>query len=195
MTPTNKSRIQIATAPVVTPISVSEFKLFARIDHDDEDAALSLMIEAVTDAAEQYLGRALIEQSITYTLDEWPGREVELPYPPLISVTGIFLRGSDGTFPVTPYAASNYFVVTEGIPGSIVLRTGATAPTNADVEAAGYQIRYKAGYGDEATDVPAAIRQALLVWTNNAYENRVVTVEPPVEVRSALSLYRVERLK
>jgi len=194
MTIENKSRIQIATAPATTPISVTEFKLFARIDHDDEDAALALMISAVTDAAERYLGRALIEQSITYTVDNWPGREVELPYPPLLSVTGIYLRKSDGTWDTTAYAATNYYVITEGIPGSIALVTGATEPTNGDCDSGRFQIRYKAGYGDEATDVPAAIRQALLVWANNAYENRVVTITPPEEVRSALSLYRVERV-
>lgn len=194
MTIENKSRIQIATAPAVTPISVSEFKLFARIDHDDEDAALALMIAAVTDAAERYLGRALIEQTIYYTLDNWPGREVELPYPPLISVTGIHLRKADGTWDATPYDAANYYAITEGIPGSIALRSGAVEPINVDADYGRYQIRYKAGYGDEADEVPAAIRQALLIWANNAYENRAVTIVPPDEVRSSLSLYRVERL-
>jgi uncharacterized phiE125 gp8 family phage protein len=189
----NKTRVLIETAPTVEPVTLAEFKTFARLDHDDEDAALTLLLQAVREAAESYLGRALLEQTLYYTMDKWPGAEVELPYPPLITVEGVYTRESDGTW--TLYDADNYFVVTEGIPGSLVLKTSATPPSAPNVAAAGYQIRYTAGYGDTASDVPAAIRQAILTWATAAYATRAVTVEPPPEVRSSLSLYRVERLK
>lgn len=189
----NKTRVQIETGPTVEPVSVAEFKTFARLDHDDEDAALTLMLQAVREATEKYLGRALLEQTIYYTMDKWEGSEIELPYPPLLEVEGVFTRESDGTW--TEYDAGNYFVVTEGIPGSIVLKVGAVAPDAPEVDAAGYQIRYTAGYGDAAEDVPSAIRQAILGWATVAYNTRAVTIEPPPEVRSMLSLYRVERLK
>ena len=189
----NKTRVQIYTAPTVEPVSVAEFKTFARLDHSDEDAALTLMLQAVREAAEKYLGRALLEQTIYYTMDKWEGSEIELPYPPLLTVEGVYTRESDGTW--TEYDSGNYFVGTEGIPGSIVLIVGAVAPDAPEVDTAGYQIRYTAGYGDAAADVPAAIRQAILGWATVAYATRAVTIDPPPEVRSMLSLYRVERLK
>jgi uncharacterized phiE125 gp8 family phage protein len=189
----NKTRVQIETAPTVEPVSVAEFKMFARLDHDDEDSALLLMLASVRKAAEMYLGRSLLEQTIYYTLDKWEGREVELPAPPLLSVLGVYTKESDGTW--TEYDSENYFVVTEGIPGSIVVKQSVTAPTAYYADAARFQIRYKAGYGDTATDVPAAIRQAILGWATVAYATRAVTIDPPPEVRSMLSLYRVERLK
>lgn len=189
----NKTRVLIETAPTVEPVTVSAFKTFARLDHDDEDAVLTLMLVAVREAAEKYLGRALLEQTIYYTFDRWEGDEVELPYPPLLTVEGVYTRESDGTW--TEYDADNYYVVTEGIPGSIVLKVGATPPSAVNAPAAGFQVRYTAGYGDTAEDVPSAIRQALLTWANVAYATRAVTVEPPPEARQLLSLYRVERLQ
>lgn len=186
------TQIYIASPPTVEPVTVDEFKLFARIDTTEEDSVISLMLVAVREAAEKYLGRALLNQTIYYTLDKWPGRSVELPYPPLVSVDGVYLLKEDGSY--TEYSAENYFVVTEGIPGSIQLKPGSVTPSNTDVDFAGYQIRYTAGYGTTAADVPSAIRQAILVWATNAYENRVVMPQPPIEVRSSLSLYRCERI-
>ena len=188
-----KTSILIQTEPTVEPVSVDEFKTFARIDNDDEETAISNLLVATRQATEKYLGRALLEQTIYYNLDEWEERRIELPYPSLLSVTGVYLRNEDGTF--TEYDSDNYYVVSDGIPGSIVIKTGSTMPDNTHVDYAKYQIRYKAGYGDAAVDVPEAIKQAILVWANNGYANRVISPEPPIEVRQALSLYRVERLK
>jgi uncharacterized phiE125 gp8 family phage protein len=63
----------VTTEPSTEPITTEEFKLFARIDGDDEDTLIQGFIEASRMAAEIYLGRALLSQTITLKMDWWPG--------------------------------------------------------------------------------------------------------------------------
>lgn len=182
----------IYTAPAVEPISVEEVKLFARIDGDDEDSLLSQFIVAARVAAENYLGRALITQTIRASVDFWPESGLlELPRPPLQSITQIATRDEDDV--LTVYSDEYYYSVTEALPGYVKIKKGITPPENTDRENAGIIIDYVAGYGDRAEDVPEPIRQALMLWTSVIYESRVVASDPPPEARAMLDLFRVER--
>jgi uncharacterized phiE125 gp8 family phage protein len=178
----------IFTAPAVEPVTVSEVKTFGRIDGTDEDALITGFIQSVREEAEKFLGRALIDQVVRMTLDYWPGNIVELQRPPLSSVSGIYLIDEDGVS--TTYAASNYFVVTDSIPGQIVIRDGITPPVNEVRDVAGIRIDYVAGYGSTAVYVPRAIKDALMQWTMQVYEQRCLTPEPPPEARVLLSSFR-----
>jgi uncharacterized phiE125 gp8 family phage protein len=181
------------SAPSVEPISVSELKTFARIDGDDENTLLSQFIVAARIAAEDYLKRSLITQTIRATIDFWPeSGKIELPRPPLQSITQIATRDEDDA--LTVYDSDYYYAITESIPGCVVIKKGATNPANYDRDYAGIIIDYVCGYGDRAQDVPEPIRQALYLWTTSIYENRVVSTEPPPEARPLLDIFRVERI-
>lgn len=182
---------KVTTHPATEPITLQELKDFARIDGTDEDTLLNSFIESARRACENYLGRALIEQTITMKMDLWPRIIIELPRPPLISITAV--ETLDESDVATVYASSNYFIITTSEPGSLVIKIGASMPNNTARNYGGYQIRYKAGYGSSKTDVPSAIRDGIKLWATDIYENRFVRDEPPPEAMSLLYPYRVLR--
>lgn len=183
---------EVTTEPVTEPITADDLKTFARIDGDDENSLLETIIEAVRESMEFYLGRSLMEQTITLTMDFWPDRVIELPKPPLLSVVSVYVLDEEDT--QTEYAASNYYRVTEAIPGLVCLTQEATGPTNTDRDKAGFAIKYLAGYGSLITDVPAGIRVAMMQWATMVYDGRAMTTTPPPEVKQNLDLYRVIKL-
>lgn len=183
----------VSTAPASEPVSLSEFKTFARIDGTSEDFLLERFIEATRGAMELYLGRALIEQSITLKMDFWPGEVIKLPRPPLISITQVVTLDESDT--ETSYASSNYYAITEQEPGLLCLKQDITWPENTDRDYGGFEIQYKAGYGSGSQDVPELIRQGILMWATQVYENREISSEPPAVVKLLLdNTYKMPRI-
>ena len=176
--------------PFIDSTFVNEFKEFARIDNSAEDVSLQSIIASAVQAAEKYLGRMLTTRRVYYGFNKM-SREIELPYPPLQTVEGVYVREEDGT--LTAVTTDDYYANIERIPGSVVFMQTATLPVAlSDVEP--FVIKYTAGYSDNVCDLPDAIKHAILVWANDGYQNRVIQPEPPIEVKSLLSLYSVERL-
>ncbi len=183
---------KVTTAPAIEPVTLAELITFGRLDSGVEDTMLEGFLEAARQATESYLGRALIEQSITMKMDWWPGTVVELPRPPLISITKVATLDEDDT--ETTYSSDNYYVITEGIPGKIILKQSVTAPQNTDRNYGGYLIEFKAGYGTMANDVPRPIREGIMLWAAAAQATRVLdSKNPPPEAKSKLDLFRVLR--
>jgi len=159
------------TGPAREPLSIEDAKEHLRIDQHEEDVWLLDAIKAVRMRAEGMMGRALITQTLEAALGYWPaGRVIELPKPPLVSVTSVKYYGEDDT--EYTLAASNYHVDTRTTPGRIVLKGTAQWPATALREVNGVIIRFVAGYGSEAADVPAEIRSALKLWLGELYEVR-----------------------
>lgn len=183
---------QVTTPPAIEPITAEDVKLFARIDGTEEDTLIESFITAARENAEAYLGRAFITQTITLKMDWWPQEKLPLPRPPLIAITAVETLDEDGT--ATTYDSSNYYVITEDIPGLLVLKQGVSAPYQTVRDYGGYQVRYTAGYGTLATDVPAAIREGLKLWATKMYEDRVMTTEPPQETKAMFNSYKVHRI-
>lgn len=188
-----KLRFKILTPPTIEPFTAEELKIFGRIDGTDEDALIDSFIATVREAAEKYLSRALLEQTIVASFDFWPGDVVELPKPPLISITEV--RTIDESGAETTYSSGNYYADIISLPGRCVINFDATPPVNSSYrQRGGYEIEYKAGYGDEAIAVPESIRNALKLWVINIYENRQFSSEPPQLVKSILDLYKVKKI-
>jgi uncharacterized phiE125 gp8 family phage protein len=179
----------LVTAPSIEPVTVTEMKDYARIDGSDEDTALGSFITAARQASELYTHRAFLEQTWRISYDWWEDMAIELPRPPLISITKVETVDEDGI--ATLYAASNYYAVTDATPGKIALRIGATPPTNYDRDVAGYRVTYLAGYGSLATYVPELLRLAVKQWAVVIYEERAMTPEPPPNIKVLLDLYKV----
>ena len=178
---------------IYCPVTLEEFKLFARIENSSEDVALQSMLDGVTDAAIAYLGRCLINQKVTYRFSFFENPDsIELPYPPLQEVEGIFYWKAAADTVMTAWSSDNYILMKEGIPGSIIFKPSVIFP-EAVYDQYGFAVKYTAGYGATRASVPAAIKEAIKIWANTAYANRVISVEPPPEVRSSLSLFQVVR--
>ena len=167
-------RLSLLTAPVDEPVSLAEAKLHASIDESASNASVAAMISAARKLAENYTRRVFITQTWKMFLDEWPCASfIELPKAPLQSVTHI--KTYDDSDAATTLAASNYFVDTMTKPGRIVLRGTGSWPTVARV-ANGIEIQFVAGYATNPADVPAEIRQAILMMVTNMYEHRGETI-------------------
>lgn len=180
----------VSTPPAIEPVSLEDFKTFARIDGTDEDSQLLSFLITARSLVEKYLNRALIEQTITLKMDSWPEKEsFELPRPPLISITAVETLSEADV--ATVYAASNYYIITTKEPGLFILKHGATPPQNTERYYGGYQIRYKAGYGATSASVPNIIKDCIKQWATVMYENRAIVEEPPAEIKLSLTNYRI----
>jgi len=198
--------VALVTGPAVEPVTLDEVKAWAKIDAADEDALLTSLVAAAREAAEQYLRRALISQTVRLTLDldgcgvhlsegvyDLPVSAiygglptvVELPRAPVSSITSVVtydLDNAPGTF-----AASNYSLNADG--NRFVLASGATWPSNLRPVAA-CAITYVAGYGDAASAVPQSIRTGILMHAQTMYDGRIVC-DMPENCQRLLRPYRV----
>jgi uncharacterized phiE125 gp8 family phage protein len=151
-------------------VSVDDAKLHCRVDHSSEDALFTRLIGVARRQCEMISQYAFTTRTLISKLDCWPYSGcIELPYPPLQSVTSIMytdIEDGENTF-----ASSNYVVDTHSTPGRIILKSGVNWPSEDLQVGAPITITYVAGFGDE-NDVPDAYKQAMLLLVGHMYENR-----------------------
>mgnify|MGYP000870870021 CR=1 FL=1 len=145
--------IRVVTPPAVEPVSIDECKLDARVDGDAEDMLFASWIAAARDEVEKTSRRALINRTLELSLDGWPNAgRIELPYPPLVSVTQVTYYDSAGA--QQTWDSSNYIVIADQEPGLVALAANISWPTDLH-DWPRVRIRYVAGYGASAVSVPA----------------------------------------
>jgi uncharacterized phiE125 gp8 family phage protein len=164
--------LKLISPPMVEPVTLVEAKAHLRLDSDADDAYVSALISTARERVELFLRRALITQTFDYTLDRFPAnrRWIDLPRPPLQSVESvkyIDTAGNQQTLPPETYvvdASSNEM-------GRVALAWNQFWPiTRWSINSV--VIRFVAGYGDIAADVPQAIKHGILIEISNLYENR-----------------------
>lgn len=206
------SGLKIVTGPAVEPISRVEARDHLRLDEDVDDSQVRIYIQAATEWAENYTNKAFISRTVQMMLDGateletplWEGvrtgpsnidycDHIELAMNPVTSVQSIKYHQKDDTEVI--WATSNYQVDTFSEPARIVLKSGGSYPS--DLRAAnGLEINFTAGYGPSPSNVPEAIRVAILQYVTFLYEHRgdyEGTVSPPVSIGNLLDPYRVLR--
>ncbi len=194
----------IAEAAASVPLLLSdgdeeiEDHLLMRIDSMTEDALIASLIVTSRLHIEAALGLALLTQAWSYFADAWPrNREIALPLKPVQAVTAVRVWAQDGTSQTV--SANTYTLDGEGTPPRLVLSRSA-APPAPGRSASGIEIAFDAGYGDAGIDVPAPIRQALLLLVAHWFENRephrfdMSETEIPHMVSALLAPYRGRRL-
>ncbi|ORE90200.1 hypothetical protein ATO13_23231 [Stappia sp. 22II-S9-Z10] len=162
------------TAPAAAPVSLDEAKLHLRVDHDDEDALISALIDAATqhlDGVDGILGRALMSQTWEVDATCWRSGAFRLRPDPVQSIVSAKVVAPDGGETVVDVDTFR-LDATRGMWRPL---TGISFP---DLPTRDHQflIRFTAGYGDDPEDVPAPIRQAILLLVGAWYENREETV-------------------
>lgn len=159
--------------PAEYPITLQEARLQCKVDTDDDDSRITMLIAEATDeldAIEGWLGRALITQTLELVLDRFPcgdDKKIYLPYPKLQSVSSVKYLDSSGT--EQTYDPDEYRVVNDATPPYIEPAYGTSWPSTQSVSAA-VRVRYVAGYG-AAEDVPARIKQYMLHMIAYRYEH------------------------
>jgi uncharacterized phiE125 gp8 family phage protein len=157
----------LLSGPSVEPLSLDEAKQFLRVEHDDDDDVIAALIAGARVHVEAQTRRALTTQSWRLIRDGWPadGRIRALPAPLRALAAARIYRLDGSTQTIDPGA----FVVDPA--GAGLSFTPGALPAPARI-AAGIELDVGAGYGDDATDVPQALRQAIRILVAHWYENR-----------------------
>jgi uncharacterized phiE125 gp8 family phage protein len=188
----------MTNGPALEPVTVAEAKAHLRVDASSEDALIASLIITSRLHVEAALGIALISQAWSYFIDRWPtSGQVSLPLKPVQSVDVVRVWSADSTSQML--SAASYALDGVGAPPRLSW-VGPFPPPVAGRTVNGIEIALTAGYGDAAGDVPAPIRQALLLLVAHWYENRepveigATDVEIPHMVSALLAPYRARRL-
>jgi uncharacterized phiE125 gp8 family phage protein len=178
-------KFKLISAPAIEPITLAEAKLHLKVNSTLEDSLITSWITTTRRMVERYLNRALITQTYELYLDHWPCYpccEIQLPFPPLQSVTSVKVF-TDETTEQDLAAASYYWVDAVEEPGEIVKRYEAVWPIPQPGRVNPIKITFVAGYGDTAATVPQEIKDAMKIWLTDLYENRgSIAVGPAVLV-------------
>ena len=183
--------LELVTGPASEPVSLAEAKAHLRVDHDDEDALIGRLVTAARETAERLTGRAFIAQSWRLWCDRWPARiprALSIPKPPLISATSVAAYDRSGA--ATTLSSDAYIVDSAAAPGRIVLKDTAVLPVDLR-QANAIAVTFQAGYGANASDVPAAIRAGVLSLVAHLYEARGDSMAAPPGALAQLAAFRV----
>lgn len=173
ITDTNRWSLEVSTAPTIDGNSRDDLKAHLRIDTSAEDGFLDTLLAAARSKLEKDTRRAINTQTLKLYMDKFPnGSWLELPRPPLISVTSITYTDTDGNSGQT-YSSSNYQVDAKSTPGMIRLGRSVTGwPSVLSDTLNAVTITYTAGYGATNASVPADLRHALKLLYGHWYTNR-----------------------
>jgi uncharacterized phiE125 gp8 family phage protein len=168
----------LVTAPTAEPVTLAEVKAQLRITVTTYDTLLNALITAVRmhlDGRDGWLGRALLEQTWDLKLDCFYSDEIRIPLGPLRSITSVIYKDASGNQQTLSTADYQVVGVDNGWQGSITPSYGKYWP-NTYPQPESVTIRFIAGYapgsgspGDPAQNVPAPIKQAMLLMIKNLY--------------------------
>ena len=153
-------------APSVEPLEPARLKGPMRVDYTDDDVELLDAITEARDWAEQFLGRALITQTITEKFCTL-GDTLELRWPAVQSITSVTYVDADGdtqTLAATVYELGDHLGI-----GQVRLKYNQTWPTTR-TQADAVTCVYVAGYGAAASNVPKAIQNAMIAYIQYRYD-------------------------
>lgn len=166
--------LSLITPPDIEPISVEEARQQVRINTGDEDDLLMAFIGAARHQAEAITGRQLIEATWELQLDDICVDVLSLPRPPLRAVSSV--KYLDMAAVTQTWASALYQVHAPTGPfadrGRLAPVPSAVWPLTGPGRLNAFQIRFTAGYGTAAEDVPEAIRQAMRLMIGTWFENR-----------------------
>ena len=150
----------------VLPITLEDFKTHLRIEHNDSDRYLLDKLQTATQQVEDYIGAPVIEREFKIVLSAWPTVAtdgtvgIRVPNPPLVSVTSIVYRDTADTEQTVDGA--NYRIAQADDYPLIIPVNDNSWPDVLSVDDA-IVITYVAGWASKPSEVPGAIREAVMV--------------------------------
>lgn len=176
--------MQLITPPAGEPVSLAEAKLHLRVDFDDDDSLIQVLISAARQAAETLTNRQLVTARWRMVLDSFPGpslmgvpagqtftlpgHAVLLPKSPVASVVEIRYLDMAGVWQVMP--AANYTVDCACEPARITPVFGQIWPISLP-QIGAVSVIFDAGYGD-ALAVPEGIKTWIKLRLGSLYVHR-----------------------
>ncbi|WP_342162494.1 hypothetical protein [Methylobacterium sp. SD21] len=159
-----------AATPPVEPVSVTDLRLYLRLDPDDggvEDALLGQLLAGARANLEREARRVLVPGRYRIALPGWP-RENWLPLPlsPLVGLVRAGLAAPDGS--VADLPAGLVGLGPDPVEAPALCFTGPLP----DLGAATLVIEVSAGYGGDGPPLPDDLRLAILRLAAACYEHR-----------------------
>ncbi len=188
-------RSKVTVKPAIEPVSLAEVKSSLRITNTAEDSLLTQYIEDARIFAEKYTSRRLITQTVLSYYDSlsgrglsdawWPGtmqgpltilnqvEEAVLEFAPAQTISEV--KVYDFSNNETVIAATSYYLdnFDEDMRAKLVVNENNSIPLGTGTRTQnGVSIEYIAGYGSAASDVPSALRRAIILLVGHMYANR-----------------------
>lgn len=164
---------KITVPATVEPVSLAEARTHLRIipfgsplEHPDDTFIQSCIVTA-REFCEQYIERALAQQTIEMALDDFPTQSIALPLAPTTSITSIKYFDVDDieqTVLTSVYGLDDY-----SEPNWVILKANQVWPVS-NKGANNVKVLMEVGY--LPANVPAPIKAAMLLIIGNLYENR-----------------------
>lgn len=188
----------LISPPLIEPVSLAEAKIYLRIDHNDEDDFINHLIVSARENIEGHLDIQLIEQTWQWRFSSFEGvlthstpktlslfannsAFIAIPKRQFISLLSIQIY--DQADVATAWALSNISVAQNA--GRIYLAPGKAWP-KALKDIDGIELNFKVGFGANAENVPALIRQTLLQMVGCYYEQRGSSDQPSPPLQKIL---------
>lgn len=154
----------IVAAPTAEPVSLDRAKAHLRVDHADDDAVISIIIQAARAHVEKACGvRFSSRTGVTLKCDAFSDFD-RLPEVPVTSVSSVSYVDPNGD---TQTLSTNvYELRADGIEAAIVLKSGQSWPATQD----GSRITVTATLGYSSP--PEDMAFAMLLLISHFYDNR-----------------------
>ncbi len=186
------------TTPASTPVlTTAEAKTHLKVDITTDDTLIDNLIASATQISQEYTNRFFINTTITQKGNNFDDLK-ELYKSTVGSVTHI--KYYDNNDALQTLATSVYYLNNVVQPAQISLKVSQSFPSVADKQNA-VECEYVVGYGASASDVPEAIKQAVLLTVGNWYENRSsvvigrISTELPMSAKWLLDSYKVQVIR
>ena len=193
---TGYGKLRLSSAPTLTPVSVAEAKVHLRIDSSftDDDTYIGTLIDVATLAAENYTNLALMEQTFVLDIDAFPDY-FNLLKGTLRTLTINSITYKDENNSSQTLAASNYVADGSIKPARVYYTPDAYIPSTFEIPNA-VNVNFTLGF-TAASQVPAPIKQAILLMIGTYYETRQTVSdrtykEIPQSAEYLLMPYRIQ---
>ena len=191
-------RLVTTNPPAVEPITFDDLvKINCRVDTDDESTLFTTWIQSAREYCEARISQFFITRSVDIYLDRWPTvrscwpyvyyltgtthythfseddrhNVIHIPYGPLQSVEGITYVDSTGA--EQTWDTSEYYVSTGKRPRIQAINGFPDHLRRID----SIKISATFGYGDAASDIPANVIHAMLLYVGEANRQRAESTD------------------
>lgn len=169
----------LVSPPQELPVVRGDAKLHCRIDGDEEDMLVDGLIRAATSHLDGWggiLGRCIITQDWRFSVSGW-SQCIRLPFPDVSAAVVKYLDADNAEITVS---AGDYEILHDAKGSVLRFRDSWTQPDLYDDAQEPVTVTVTAGYG-AVTDVPAAIKHAILMLVCHWYESRMSVAEAKME--------------
>ena len=170
-------------------VSLADMKLFLRVDHSDEDATITAIIDAATQSIQDYTGRHF--KTTTWLLTCRDFNDLDVPYS-ANTVTGISYYEENNNSAKTLDTSKYYSGIELGIMKIIFRDTPTVDP---------YRIAAVNVIGSVANQINPPLTHAIKMLAAHYFENRravvvgTITAVIPFGIKAIINPYRLISLK